>query len=69
MYFCWVAREVYGHDNPEWTKFRDWMLGSGDTEFIDFYKQNGESIAREISGSPKVKELVRRLMDAAKGGR
>ncbi|NBW21843.1 MAG: hypothetical protein EBR82_79205, partial [Caulobacteraceae bacterium] len=24
--FCWVAREVYGNDNPKWLQFREWML-------------------------------------------
>jgi hypothetical protein len=24
--FCWVAREVYGVDNPKWLQFREWML-------------------------------------------
>jgi hypothetical protein len=23
---CWVAREVYGIDNPKWLQFREWML-------------------------------------------
>lgn len=67
-YFCWVAREVYGSDNPEWTQFRDWLLGSGSPEFVEFYRQNGEAIAAEISSRPNVKQLVRHLMDAIKGG-
>jgi hypothetical protein len=63
---CWVAREVYGVENPAWSQFRDWLLGSGPTEFVSFYKANGAEIAREIEGQPKVKELIRHLMDAAK---
>jgi hypothetical protein len=66
--FCWVAQECYGKDGPEWTQFRDWLLSSGHPEFVEFYRQNGEEIARAISGQPKVKELIRHLMDAAKGG-
>ncbi len=68
-FFCWVARAAYGEDNPEWMNFRDWLLGSGRTEFVEFYRHNGEAVAREIAGSPNVKQLIRHLMDAAKGGR
>jgi len=64
--FCWVAREVYGLKNPAWLQFRDWLLGSGRAEFVSFYKTNGAEIAREIESQPKVKELIRHLMDAAK---
>lgn len=69
FYFCWVARAAYGEDNPEWMNFRDWLLASGRTEFVEFYRQNGEAVAREIAGSPNVKQFIRHLMDAAKGGR
>jgi len=64
---CWVAREVYGAENPEWMQFRDWLLGSGPSEFVRFYKANGAAIAREIASQPKTKELIRHLMDAVKG--
>jgi hypothetical protein len=66
---CWVAREVYGQNNPEWIAFRSWLLGSGSPEFVQFYKNHGPDIAREISTQPRVKELIRHLMNAAKGGK
>ena len=64
---CWVAREVYGVENPEWQQFRDWLLGSGSSKFVTFYKANGAAIAHEIATQPKTKELIRHLMDAVKG--
>ena len=64
--FCWVAREVYGAENPLWQQFRTWLLGSAQPEFVKFYKANGAEIAHEIAGQPKTKELIRHLMDAAK---
>ena len=64
--FCWVAREVYGEENPLWRQFRTWLLGSGQPEFVEFYKAHGAEIAREIASQPKTKELIRHLMDAAK---
>ena len=63
---CWVAREVYGEENPMWQQFRTWLLGSAQPEFVEFYKANGAEIAHEIAGQPKTKELIRHLMDAAK---
>ena len=64
---CWVAREVYGAENREWMQFRGWLLGSGRSEFIAFYKLNGAEISRKIASQPKIKELIRHLMDAVKG--
>lgn len=66
--FCWVARSVFGADNPEWTQFRDWMLTQGSPELVDFYGQNGEAIAESIKDMPAVKTLIKHLMIAAKGG-
>ena len=63
---CWVAREVYGEENPMWQQFRTWLLGSAQPEFVEFYKANGAEIALEIASQPKTKELIRHLMDAAK---
>ena len=63
---CWVAREVYGEENPMWQQFRTWLLGSAQPEFVEFYKANGAEIAHEIASQPKTKELIRHLMDAAK---
>lgn len=66
--YCWVARAVFGEDNPEWMQFRDWLLTEGSMDFVDFYGQNGPAIAEEIKDMPAVKTLIKHLMVAAKGG-
>jgi hypothetical protein len=61
--FCWVAREVYGADNPRWLRFREWMLTKADAAFRDFYIAHGERIAAYIADKPDVKAEFRSMMD------
>jgi hypothetical protein len=61
---CWVAREVYGIDNPKWTQFRDWMLTHASDEFVDAYIQHGPRIAEFISDKPELKNMIRSWMDS-----
>lgn len=61
---CWVAREVYGIDNPKWTQFRDWMLTNASNEFVDAYIQHGPRIAEFISDKPELKNMIRSWMDS-----
>jgi hypothetical protein len=63
--FCWVAREVYGVDNPKWLTFRHWMLTSGPEWLVDIYGAHGEEFARWIHDKPAAKAVVRSLMDWA----
>lgn len=63
---CWVAREVYGADNPEWIQFRDRMLATMDKSFVEFYLQKGPAIAATIRDQPEVKQFIRGLMDQIK---
>ena len=60
---CWVAREVYGADNPRWLRFREWMLTKADAAFRDFYIAHGERIAAYIADKPDVKAEFRSMMD------
>jgi membrane protein involved in colicin uptake len=66
--FCWVAREVYGSDNPKWLEFRDWMLNDAPSNIRESYFEHGESIARHISDKPELKSKIRRFMDSKIGG-
>lgn len=63
--FCWVAREVYGTDSPKWMLFRQWMRYSAPEWVMRFYLAHGEQFAAWISDRPKIKSLVRKLMDKA----
>lgn len=60
---CWVAREVYGKDNPEWVVFRNW-LESDAPEWLDtLYTEEGERFADFISDKPLLKSVVKMAMD------
>jgi len=64
MALCWVAREVYGTENPRWTQFRDWMLSNASDDFVDAYIQHGPKIAEFISDKPELKNMIRSWMDS-----
>ena len=60
---CWVAREVYGKENPEWVIFRNW-LESEAPEWLDtLYTEEGERFADFISDKPLLKSVVKMAMD------
>lgn len=60
---CWVAREVYGKNNPEWTIFRAWLLTEAPEWFRDLYLEEGERFAEFISDKPLLKSVVKMAMD------
>ena len=60
---CWVAREVYGKENPEWVVFRNW-LESEAPEWLDtLYTEEGERFAAFISDKPILKSIIKMGMD------
>jgi polysaccharide export outer membrane protein len=61
--FCWVAREVYGEDDPRWLVFRAWMLNEAPDCLRDAYAAHGEEFAAWIADKPLAKAAVRVLMD------
>jgi len=61
--FCWVAREVYGIENPKWLQFRYWMLNDAPSWFRNLYIKYGERIAKFISNKPLVKSIIRKWMN------
>lgn len=60
---CWVAREVYGEDNPEWMVFRGWLFTEAPVWFRDLYLEEGERFASFISDKPVLKSIVKMGMD------
>ncbi len=66
--FCWVAREVYGDQNPKWLLFRAWLLTEAPTWLRDLYAEHGEEFAAWIHDKPIVKAAVKALMDRAIAG-
>lgn len=67
--FCWVAREVYGEDNPQWLVFREWMMWEAPKWFFNLYLTFGERFAKFIKGKPRVKKLIKYFMDKVTVGR
>jgi hypothetical protein len=60
---CWVAREVYGPNDPRWLVFRDWLTTAAPAWLHDLYAKHGESFAAWIRDKPVVKSMLRMLMD------
>jgi hypothetical protein len=67
VFACWVAREVYGADNPKWVEFREWMLTKASDNLRNFYLKHGEKIAESIRNKPKIKAIIRKWMDSKIG--
>lgn len=63
LFPCWVAREVYGVGNYDWVIFRDWLLNDAPKWLRSLYIKYGEQFAKFISNKPRVKSILRLLMD------
>ncbi len=63
--FCWVAREVYGADDPRWLFFRQWMLRDAPAWLRITYLAHGEDFAAWLHDRPVAKAALRPLMEAA----
>jgi hypothetical protein len=63
--FCWVAREVYGPDNPKWLLFRGWLLQDAPDWLVALYGAYGEDFAAWIHDKPTIKAGLTWLMDKA----
>ncbi len=63
---CWVAREVYGEDDPKWLQFRDWVVGASPDWFFNLYSKHGEKVAEKVKRNPWTKKVLRPLMDIAR---
>ena len=61
---CWVAREVFGENNPKWKLFFRWKEEVGPAWFKRLYNRHGEAFAKFISNKPKLKALIRRWMES-----
>jgi hypothetical protein len=61
---CWVAREVYGAENPKWLMFREWMLTKAPKWLLKGYVRFGKRIASLIQKVPILKLPIRIWMDS-----
>lgn len=60
---CWIAREVYGEDNPRWKEFRAWLLTKAPARFRNMYLKHGADFAEYIKNKPELKIEIRNWMD------
>ena len=60
---CWVAREVYGIENPKWLMFRTWLFNDAPSWFRNLYIKHGERFAKFISNKPVLKTIIRKWMN------
>ena len=60
---CWVARAVYGAENPRWLMFREWLLEDAPKWFVHLYIRHGAAFADWLEGKDSLKAMIRRFMD------
>jgi hypothetical protein len=60
---CWVAREVFGNENPQWLAFYDWKESKAPKWFKKLYDSFGERFAKFISNKPKLKKRIKIWME------
>lgn len=61
--FCWVAREVYGVQDPRWLAFRQWMVWEAPAWLQELYLERGEEFAAWLHERPAAKAAMRLSMD------
>lgn len=60
---CWVARAVYGEQNPQWLLFREWLLNDAPKWLLNTYVAYGERVADFIKDKPAIKRIIKFFMD------
>lgn len=70
---CWVARAVYGFENPRWLRFRRWLMFKAPVWLLRFYNRYGERFARWLNKEPDclvragIKRVLKYFMDKVTG--
>jgi len=63
MAACWVARSVFGVDDPRWLYFRSWLFSKRCPIILrKLYLRFGKTIAQKIRNLRTMKSLIRTLM-------
>jgi hypothetical protein len=66
---CWVARAVYGADNPRWVLFRAWLLEDAPRWLRALYLRYGAAFAPLVARQRWLAAGLRPLMDRAIAGK
>jgi hypothetical protein len=56
---CWVAREVFGEDNPQWQLFRQWLIEHSPDRFYAWYLTHGERFADRLKDPARANTKAR----------
>jgi len=64
LFGCWVAREVYGVEDPRWMMFRRWLFNIGPAWLRKLYMKHGERFAEWLSKNEWLKPVIRKFMDS-----
>jgi hypothetical protein len=62
---CWVARAVYGVENPRWVLFRAWLLEDSPRWLRTLYLRHGRAFAPVVARQRWLAAGLRPLMDRA----
>lgn len=60
---CWVARTVYGVEDPRWIMFRGWLMTRSPLWLQSLYVNHGERFAAWLGNKPRAKRSVRFFMN------
>ncbi|MGB1290522.1 MAG: hypothetical protein ACPG5Z_00220 [Pseudoalteromonas sp.] len=60
---CWVARAIFGEENPKWLMARNYVLNIGPKWFRDFYLKHGENFAKKVEKSKTLKIILKPLFE------
>jgi hypothetical protein len=63
--FCWIAREIFGGEDPKWLIFRDWMRVCAPQWLRLLYAANGQVLAGRIKNKPRIKRMLKAWMESA----
>lgn len=60
---CWVARAVYGEQNPAWLRVRHWLLTRAPLWFAAFYLTRGAQWAERIARQAEERDQIRSVFN------
>lgn len=61
---CWIARAVYGDENPRWLMFRNWLFTRAHKRFFDWYMRNGPVVGALVRRNDWLKRKWLKFMES-----
>jgi hypothetical protein len=60
---CWVARAIYGENDPRWLLARYYISNLADSTLRDLYFEHGESLAEKVRTNPLLRAHLKPEFD------